>query len=186
MSAPGVRRWASSPVDTRSHLLPVDDGPRPIGCLVAVCGHVMPASAPTTCGRADSAAPVVCGTCEALSAVEVPAPQFPDDRIPQVARGDRAQPRLPVLISRRAEAALLEMSVHDGLGPAEALLRLVGYGQLVYEAARAGREIVLRGGGRPTERLRLIDELARHGLGPLANGSGPEWWRERSGRHEHG
>ncbi|MGH3903430.1 MAG: hypothetical protein ACRDTE_04460 [Pseudonocardiaceae bacterium] len=40
-----------------------------------MCGHVMPCSAPT------SAQPLghsnVCGTCEAMSALEIPAPEFP-------------------------------------------------------------------------------------------------------------
>lgn len=68
------------------------------------------------------------------------------------------QPRLSVNISRDTEAALMEVSVQEDVSWTEATRRLVGYGHLVYRAVRAGREIHLVGGGKPAERVNLIDE----------------------------
>lgn len=158
MSTPGPRRWALSAVDSRSHLLPSDDQSRPIGMLVALCGHAMPYSAPSS---GQPSAHPVCGTCEALATLEVPAPVFPAG-FPATGPepGYRSQPRLSVLISRATEAALLEVSITEDLSVTEATRRLLGYGHAVYRADRAGRQIVLRGGGRPTERLVLLDDPA--------------------------
>lgn len=172
MNSPDERRWALSPLDSRSHVLPGEDWARPIGTLLALCGHVMPCSAQISTGPLRR---TVCEACEVLATLKVPAPVFvtrhPDG-------GYRAQPRLSVTISRRTEAVLLEVSVSEGVSVTEAVRRLVGYGHLVYDAARAGRDVVLRGGGRPTERLILLDEPAGQGLGPLT-GPGAGSWRDR-------
>lgn len=71
------------------------------------------------------------------------------------------QPRLSVNISRDTEAALMEVSVREGVSFTEAVRRLVGYGHLVYQAVRAGRDVHLIGGGKPPERVNLVDEPKR-------------------------
>jgi hypothetical protein len=61
-------RWACSPHDQRSHLLTAP-GTNQIGIWVAVCGHRMLWSVPTSAQPTESR----CPTCEALPAVPVPA-----------------------------------------------------------------------------------------------------------------
>lgn len=96
-----------------------------------------------------------------------------------------AQPRLSVTISPDTEAALLEMRVDDGVSFTDVLRRLVGYGQAVYQASLSCRDIVLRGGGLPTARLRAPGTATEYGMTPSA-GSGTGSWAQRRERSQHG
>ncbi len=67
MTTPAAPRWVLSPFDGRSHIL-AGDAVNQSGEVVALCGHVMPASVVVS-ERAPNR--VVCGTCEPLSVFEV-------------------------------------------------------------------------------------------------------------------
>ncbi|MGH3905190.1 MAG: hypothetical protein ACRDTE_13525 [Pseudonocardiaceae bacterium] len=93
MGTLGPRRWVLSPLDRCSHVLPADGRGRPIGTVVGVCGHVMPCSATT--GAQPLGHSSTCGTCEAMSTLEIPAPEFPPGSAPGVRAERRGQPAPP-------------------------------------------------------------------------------------------
>ncbi len=98
-----------------------------------------------------------------------PAPEPPTPAPPRVSRGhperlggpDRPA-RLCVNISDTTETALTQMCRREGISMTEATGRLV-YGQLIDAADRAGRSVVLRGGGVEEERVVLLDPPTREG-----------------------
>jgi hypothetical protein len=79
------------------------------------------------------------------------------------AAGESADPprpplgRISVNVTPATQAALQLLAESEGVTVTEALRRLVGYGTLIYDNARAGHRVLIdRGGGR-IEQIVLID-----------------------------
>jgi hypothetical protein len=74
----------------------------------------------------------------------------------EMAPGRRARVNVP--ISPKTDDALNLIMRHEGVSQAEAMRRLVGYGELLFRTVRMERGDVLLRHGRDVERVVLLDE----------------------------
>lgn len=69
--------------------------------------------------------------------------------------------RINVAVNPDELAAITLLIERERISLTEAVRRLILYGEALYNAVAAGREVVLSGGGQPTQKLVLLDHRHR-------------------------